>query len=113
MLIENLNPKIDITLEFKLSNYKKIPTSFGCYVISNFNFEIMYVGKASSIQLRFLNHLDSQEKLSLTPLGKAYWFSFKNCQNEYEISKLERGWLNSYSLEHGAKPIFNKINASI
>ena len=113
MQIKCLKPLIEVTLEFKLSNYKKVPTTFGCYVISNFNYEIMYIGKASNIQLRFFNHLETFEKTQLTEIGAAYWFSFKPCKNEFEISRLERGWLNDFILKEGKKPIFNKINASI
>jgi len=106
-----LKPKIEKTIEFEYSNQKKIPISFGCYIITNFNSEIMYIGKASNLRNRFTNHLETEEKISQTPLGKAYWFSFRECKDIFEIEKLERGWLNEYVLKRGELPIFNKISA--
>lgn len=111
MIVTELIPKIEITVEFNFSNQKKIPTEFGCYVISNFNNEIMYIGKATSLKNRFTNHLDTPEKNINTKMGKAYWFSYKICKNEFEISRLERGWLNEYELKIGELPLFNKIHA--
>jgi len=111
MTVTELKPKIENTVEFNFLNQKKVPTEFGCYVISNFNNEIMYIGKATSLKNRFTNHLDAPEKNKTTKIGKAYWFSYRICKNEFEISKLERGWLNEYELENGGLPIFNKIHA--
>lgn len=111
MTFNTLKPKIEKTLEFDYSNQKKIPTNFGCYVISNFNNEIMYIGKATSLKNRFTKHLETSEKNSQTSLGKAYWFSFRECKDDFEIEKLERGWLNHYVLNYGKLPIFNKISA--
>lgn len=111
MRIDKLSPKIENTIEFEFSNQKKIPIVFGCYVISNFTNEIMYIGKATSLKNRFTNHLDTPEKNIKTKIGKAYWFSYRICKNEFEISNLERGWLNEYELKNGDLPIFNKIHA--
>jgi excinuclease UvrABC nuclease subunit len=111
MTIDKLSPKIESTFEFEFSNLKKVPIVFGCYVISNFNNEIMYIGKATNLKNRFTNHLDTPEKNIKTKIGKSYWFSYRICKNEFEISKLERGWLNEYQLKKGDLPIFNKIHA--
>lgn len=111
MIIFELKPKIENTIEFNFLNHKKVPITFGCYVISNFNNEIMYIGKATSLKNRFTNHLDTPEKNKNTKIGKAYWFSYRICKNEFENSKLERGWLNEYELKNGELPIFNKIHA--
>src|SRR5690606_29437671 len=111
MTFDLLNPKIEKTLEFEYFNQKKIPINFGCYIISNFNNEIMYIGKATSLRNRFTNHLETEEKISQTSLGKAYWFSFRKCKDSFEIAKMERGWLNDYVLNKGELPMFNKISA--
>lgn len=111
MTFNSLKPKIETTVEFEYSKQKIIPQSFGCYIISNFNNEIMYIGKATSLKNRFTNHLETEEKISKTYLGKAYWFSFRECKDAFEIAKLERGWLNEYVLNKGELPIFNKISA--
>lgn len=111
MKIEKLKPKTEKILEFSYSKQKHVPNSFGCYVISNFNHEILYIGKATSLRNRFTNHLETKEKNKLTPIGKSYWFSYRECSDQFEISRLERGWLNSYELEVGELPYFNKIHA--
>lgn len=111
MKVTQVTPSIEETIEFSFSAFKKAPTTFGCYIISNFNLEIMYIGKATSLRDRLIKHLDTPEKNKNTNLGKAYWFSFKKSDDEFEISRLEKGWLNDYELNEGALPIFNKIHA--
>jgi len=111
MIIDKMKPKIEYTIEFEFSKLNNVPETYGCYIISNFNNEIMYIGKATNLRGRMTNHLDTPEKNKKTRLGKAYWFSYKISKNEFEISKLERGWLNDYELKNGELPIFNKIHA--
>ena len=111
MNVNELNPKVENIIEFEYKSLKKLPINYGCYVISNFNYEIMYIGKATNLKNRFQNHLDTPEKNVKTILGKAYWFSYKICENEFEIAKLERGWLNQHELKEGKLPILNKIHA--
>jgi excinuclease UvrABC nuclease subunit len=110
-MLNSLEPKIEKTIEFDFSSLKKAPQKFGCYIISNFENKIMYIGKATSLKNRFINHLDTKEKNKNTKIGRAYWFSFKICNDEFEIAKIERGWLNQYELKKGKLPIFNKIRA--
>ncbi len=111
MRVSDVTPIIEKTVEFEFSKKKKVPSIFGCYIISNFNNEIMYIGKATSLNDRMTSHLESPEKNIKTILGKAYWFSYKTCKNNIEISSLERGWLNQYELNTSSLPIFNKIHA--
>lgn len=111
MIINELNPKIEFSEEFDFSKFKRIPKQTGCYVISNFDYQILYIGKAKNLQNRYVQHLNSTEKTSLTKYGKAYWFSYSLRNDEFEISKLERGWLNHYELKNGELPILNRIHA--
>ncbi len=113
MIINDLNPRIEETEEFDYSKYKRIPQKPGCYVISNFEQVILYIGKTINLQNRFLQHLDSPEKTKLTILGKAYWFSYSLRNDEFGISKLERGWVNHFELHNGELPILNKIHAGL
>lgn len=111
MNFKTLRPEIEFTTEFDYSKVKRISTLSGCYVLSNFDNEILYIGKAINLQQRFKQHLEDAEKTCQTELGKVYWFSFKKCVDEYEISRLERGWLNNYELEEAGLPLLNKIHA--
>lgn len=111
MKTEKLVPLIEKTVEFDFSRQKLIPETFGCYAISNFESEIIYIGKAVNLKQRFGQHLDNSEKTGMTKLGRAYWFSFRLCVDEYEISRLERGWLNHFELNMAELPLLNKIHA--
>lgn len=111
MKTSELIPAVDATIEFDFSKHKKIPNLSGCYAISNFENEILYIGKAINLRNRFVQHLESTEKTKMTVFGKPYWFSFALRKDEFEISKLEKGWLNHYELQHGGLPVLNKIHA--
>lgn len=111
MITKELIPPVNCTIEFDYTKHLIIPQEYGCYVISNFNEEIMYIGKAINLHRRFSQHIEDKSKNGTTNLGKPYWFSFRTCSNEFEISKLERGWLNHYELITGNLPFLNKIHA--
>ena len=111
MKTSNLTPVVEATMEFDLSKYKKIPSQTGCYAISNFENEILYIGKAKNLRNRFLQHLESPKKTNQTPFGKPYWFSYTLRNDEFELSRLEKGWLNHFELHNGGLPILNKIHA--
>jgi excinuclease UvrABC nuclease subunit len=111
MRISQLIPTIEVKQEFEYSKQNRIPNEYGCYVITNFTLGIMYIGKATSLLQRFINHLENIEKNRQTQLGRAYWFCYTKCKNEFEIAKMERGWLNQFQLEEGELPVFNKIRA--
>lgn len=111
MNLKFLNPQIENCIEFNYSKAKYVPIFCGCYVLSNFNNDILYIGKTNNLQQRFKQHLENFEKVKLTKIGRAYWFSYKKCTDEHGLAKLERGWLNNYELEEASLPLLNKIHA--
>lgn len=113
MIIKELYPAVNCTIEFTYSNLKRIPHLPGSYVMSNFEFEIIYIGKASDLNRRFYQHIEDKSKKVRSQLGSIYWFSYYVCQDKYEISRVERGWLNNFELHTGSLPIFNKIHAGL
>lgn len=109
MLVSSLTPKPENKIEFDFSHLKRSPNESGCYVITNYDGFILYIGQAKNIHNRLDNHLNDSEKRGPTPHGKAFWFYYLLCP-EIELDALERGWVNEYRLKHGELPYFNKIN---
>ena len=111
MKVEVLKPKPNKRVEFSLGSFKFLPESMGCYVLTNFNSDIIYVGLAKNLNSRAKQHFDNPEKHVMTDFGKVYWFHFVVLNDEKKINQTERGWMNQYKLEHGSLPPLNKIES--
>jgi excinuclease UvrABC nuclease subunit len=92
MKVSPLIPKIEIRYKFSLRFQKFIPNQPGCYILSTFDDEILYIGKSDNLRRRFGEHRASKEKTNLTTQGKAFWFYFMTCI-EKDLYKIERTWL--------------------
>ncbi len=112
MKIENLNPLPTNKIAFALTSYNQAPKSQGCYVLSTYDNQILYIGLATNLYTRFIKHLDTPEKLNPTIDGKAVWFHYITF-NPLNLPKLERTWLNQFLAAHGRLPILNKISSPI
>lgn len=108
MKVFNLFPRPDKKVAFKLSRRFLVPSSSGCYVLSNINETILYVGSSNCLMRRFNEHLDSPDKTAPTPLGRAIWFHWLCYEN---IKKLEKTWLNSHDIAAGELPYLNKLHS--
>lgn len=113
MKVTELNPKVFDKTEFLLNKVKFVPSMIGCYVITNFYNEIMYIGQTVNLKSRIQQHLEDQEKIKLTTIGKSYYFYYKTIDNEKDLNKLERGWLNDFELKEGKIPILNSVRGPI
>jgi hypothetical protein len=112
MKIEQLSPKPDNKIRFKLSFFGSVPKISGCYVLTTFEDSILYIGLAKNLNVRFQQHLDNYKKTQPTLNGKAVWFYYM----EYDITnlpKLERTWLNQFETTQGEFPILNKVSSPI
>jgi predicted GIY-YIG superfamily endonuclease len=76
----------------------------GCYALTNFSKEVIYVGLAKNLRRRFNQHLDDQRKTAVTDLGKAILFWW--CETE-DINKVERTWMNIHIQHEGKLPLLN------
>lgn len=112
MKIYHLIPTPTNKFQFKLSFIKYVPGNSGCYVLTTFEGDILYVGLATNLNHRFRQHLENSEKTNPTKEGKAIWFYFAVFDSK-NLPKLERTWLNQYLNEHGTLPILNKISSPI
>ena len=108
-----LTPSLEGRVEFAAGHLNRISPMTGCYVISNFADDILYIGKTVNLQKRFMEHIATPEKSVLTQNGRAYWFHFLKVSSESRLSSIERGWLNQYELEEGCLPVLNKVRAPI
>ncbi len=112
MKIEELIPLPKDKVQFKLASFKSVPKVTGCYVLTTFDNDILYIGLSDNLFDRFQQHLDNPEKINPTKEGKAIWFYF-TIYDPINLPKLERTWINQFVAIHGQLPILNKIYSPI
>lgn len=112
MNVSLLTPQPKEHVPFTLRYIKKLPQSAGCYALTNFQGDVLYVGLTVDLPQRFKQHRDTEEKRQPTSLGRAYWFYFV-IASKNNINSIERGWLYQYSSFHGTLPILNKIASPV
>jgi excinuclease UvrABC nuclease subunit len=112
MIISELSPQPIEKVPFKLSFLKLVQKLPGCYILTTFNDEILYIGLSNNLFTRFQQHLINPEKTNPTKTGKAIWFYYL-VYDANNLPKLERSWINQYISNEGQLPILNKINSPI
>ena len=112
MNIEELIPLPKNKVRFNLASFKLAPKEAGCYVITTFGNDILYIGLAINLNSRFIQHLDNPKKTKPTIEGKAIWFYYL-AYDQKNLPKLERSWLNQFSAKHGKRPVLNKADSPI
>lgn len=112
MKIEELIPQPKDKTQFKLLSFKSVPKQAGCYVLTTFENDILYIGRSDNLFDRFQQHLDNHEKTNPTKEGKVIWFYF-TIYDPKNLPRLERTWINQFVAIHGRLPILNKVNSSI
>jgi excinuclease UvrABC nuclease subunit len=112
MNVSELTPSPVTRVKFSLESAKQLPTVPGCYVLTNFQGEILYVGLTVNLFQRFKQHRDTPEKCLPTASGRAHWFYFVTA-GASEINAIERGWQNQYSAVHGTRTVLNKIDSPV
>lgn len=112
MKVNELNPLPSNKVHFKLSSFKSVPKEKGCYVITTYDDNILYIGLSANLNGRFQQHLDNPEKTNPTKEGKAVWFYFSTYDPK-NLPKLERTWLNQFLSMHGRLPVLNKVSSPI
>ena len=86
------------------------PPESGCYVITTFHDDILYIGQSVRIDSRMKDHLEDNRKRQRAAGGVAYWLYYFVCESTDELNDLERGWvLQHMAREGGSKPPFNKV----
>lgn len=106
MKVDQLNPTTSKWEPFSLSRSKFVPPTAGCYALATFEEIVLYVGLASDLRRRFIQHLENPEKTKVTAKGRAikfYWLE------TLDTNRVERTWLNIHVHHEGRFPILNKV----
>jgi hypothetical protein len=112
MKVEELIPQPLDRVQFNWGLYKLVPKATGCYVITTFNNDILYIGLTENFFERFQQHLSNHKKTNPTKEGKGVWF-FYTIYNSQNLPQLERTWINQFVAFHGQLPILNKLNSPL
>ena len=105
MNISDLFPAVSLRQEFTLRDHRFVPARPGCYALSNYQGDILYIGKSKNLSRRMGQHLNNKTKTRPLP----FWFHFLPCEVA-ELDKIETGWINGFKIrERGNMPYFNKI----
>lgn len=112
MKVDTLIPLPKDKVSFKLASYKFVPEVMGCYVLSTFGNDILYIGLSEKLKSRFQQHLENPGKINPTIEGRAIWFYYVTYDPK-NLPQLERTWLNQFVALHGRLPILNKVNSPI
>lgn len=99
-------PNPDKSEAFRRSRERFIPDGSGCYALTTFSREVLYVGLATNLRRRFDQHLDSETKTTITTLGKAILFFWLETE---DIERVERTWMNTHIQHEGVLPLLNKM----
>lgn len=106
MKLELLTPQPSGSESFRRSRERFIPEKPGCYALTTFELEVLYLGLTVNLRRRVKEHLDSVEKTRLTPKGRAvlvHWL------DTAEINKVERTWMNIHQIAEGRLPTLNSV----
>lgn len=113
MKVTELRPTPKDKTKFDFQGIRIVPEDMGCYVLTNFHCDIIYIGLATRLKQRALQHFDTEEKRGITKEGKAFWYFYIQLKDEKTIFRTERGWLNQYELAHGELPPLNKVHSPV
>jgi hypothetical protein len=113
MKIDSLIPPPEKRELFAWSHHSRVPAQPGCYALTNFSGDVLYVGQAKvSIRDRMGVHLDDGEKRAVGAYGAAYWFYY-TLREPKDLGHIEGGWINQSILETGERPPLNKVDSPV
>lgn len=104
MHVSLLDPAPTAKCLFKRREQRLVPDVPGCYALTTFEGEVLYVGLSVSLRSRMGQHLDNPRKTGLTSLGRAFFFHWLE---RVDFERVERTWMNIHSLHEGKLPELN------
>ena len=113
MKVDKLNPKPNGKIDFNFMKLKGLTSEKGCYVLTSFESEIIYIGLANNLQRRLLEHFDSEKGKVVTKYGKVFYVYFVELIKEVDLGKTERGWINQFEIINGELPPLNKVRSPV
>jgi hypothetical protein len=106
MNLSELIPQPTHREPFRRNRERFVPETSGCYVLTSFLGEVLYVGLADNLRRRMNDHLDDPTKTGETRLGRAILFHWIESA---DTNKIERTWMNSHVVDEGTLPVLNKV----
>ncbi len=103
---EHLVPLPSTRRRFRLAEQKFVPALSGCYVLTTFEEDVLYVGLAVDLRRRMGEHLEDPLKTATTPFGRAFWFYWVETANRNQV---ERTWMNIHVSHEGRYPVLNRM----
>jgi hypothetical protein len=91
---------------FRRDRLRYIPQVGGCYALTTFSHDVLYVGLAIDLQRRMSEHLDTPLKRAPTRHGRAIFFFWLQTA---DLNRVERTWMNTYLQAEGRLPPLNKM----
>jgi len=104
-LSELLPPPSDCET-FRRNRCRFVPEASGCYVLTTFVKEVLYIGLATDLRRRMNDHLDNPDKTGETASGRAIFFYWLVTE---DTNKVERTWMNIHIQHEGSLPLLNSI----
>lgn len=112
MIYSQLIPCPNVKITFSYAVSFQIPEISGCYTIVNLSGEILYIGLSKNLKNRFCQHLESREKTVIGSYGKPSFFNYLFAEVNL-LEKIERTWMNQFTMLHGHLPILNKVSSPL
>ena len=106
MKVEQLVPACNGKARFEYIQIGALPERPGCYVLTSFEGDILYIGQSKNVARRVGEHFNNWSARRNSP----FWVFYLLVHDSHELDALERGWVNEYQLREGALPQFNSIS---
>lgn len=110
MKVDKLSPPVEASDAFRKSRERFIPGKAGCYVLTTFDGEVLYIGLATDLRRRIAQHLDNPSKTSSTVNGRAVIVHWRYADN---LEQLERTWLLIHEQHEGRLPVLNRVHSPV
>ena len=112
MKVGLLSPVASVFEAFRRSRERFFPEGPGCYALTTFDGDVLYIGLASSLRRRFLQHLDNPQKTELTSKGRAVLVHWR-LEDNLLLERLERTWLLIHEQHEGKLPTLNRVHSPV
>lgn len=110
MKVELLEPAPEACEPFRRDRVRLVPPKPGCYVLTTFQKDVLYLGLTVNLRRRLDEHLDNPSKTGLTAQGRAVLFHWLLAS---DIHVVERTWMNIHLLNEGRLPILNSVYSPV
>ena len=108
MKSSNIQPAMSGKVPFHYQNLNQVPARAGCYLLTNMEEEILYIGKTQSLSRRMGEHLNDPRMTGNTPLGFPTWFYYVTLY-PHQTATIEQSMLSQHRYHTGMLPTLNRV----